>query len=340
MHLTIFNEAGVVQRLAGHLTSLQLTLHGAISNEQMHAICQLRTLDTLELMASRHGAPGTHGIAAIPAAISQLQSLTKLHLRHISNASSQQLALPVQLALLPSLKQLIVVRVTPGGLSTICRLSALEILVLSGPLVHAELPKSFTQLSRLSHLHLHSFHFPGSADALAGLPAVTSLAVMHVTVGAGQDVLSALTQLTKLDMKQSTFSCDAVHVAALTRLVCLSLEEMALTEFEVPSGLHCLQRLQLDGNRLRAVPSDLSRLSSLTGISISHQQGNLFQVPAILHPWHDLPALRYVGLVHAHDYVWEPQSLLNLAHSEAFARMMVRRHVELVYRPCGLSLAD
>ena len=330
----------MVQQLAGHLTSLQLTLHGAISNEQMHANCQLRSLNMLELKASRHGSPGTHGIAEIPAAISQLQSLSKLHFRHICNASSQPLSLPAQLALLSSLKQLIVVSVTPGGLSTICRLSGLRNLVLNGPRAHAELPNSFSQLSLLGHLHLHSFHFLGSANALARLPAVTSLAVMHVTVGASQDVLSALTQLTKLHMKQSTFSCDAVHLAPLTRLVCLSLEEMALTEFEIPSGLRCLRTLQLDGNRLRAVPSDLSRLSSLTGISISHQQANLFQVPAILHPWHDLPALRYVGLVHAHDYEWEPQSLLNLAHSEAFARMMVRRHVELVYRPCGLSLAD
>ena len=270
-----------MQQLANRLTSLQLTLYRAISDEQMHAICQLRSLGTLTLMGRRHGAPGTHGVAAIPAAIAQLQSLTELHLRHISNASPQQLSLQAELALLSCLKQLIVMRLGPGGLSTICRLSALRTLVLSGTRAHSELPGSLTNLSRLGHLELHAFHFPGSVHALA----LSSLAVMDVTVGAGQRVLSALTQLTQLYAKRSTYSCEPAHLAALTRLVNLSLAEMGLASFEVPPGLLRLQRLNFDGNRLRAVPSTLSRLGSLTSISISYQQGNVFQVPEVLHLW-------------------------------------------------------
>ena len=127
-------------------------------------------------------------------------------------------------------------------------------LALNGPHARVELPHSLTHLSQLKHLHLQSFRFQGSLAALAGLPALSSLAVVFVKVSAGQNGLSALTQLAKLSITHSTFSCEAAHLAALTRLVSLNLEDMSLADFEVPSGLRRLRKLKLDKNRLTAVP--------------------------------------------------------------------------------------
>ena len=125
--LTIFNEVSLVQQLARHPLAMRFTMYGAVSDEQMHAICQLRNLTSLALVGSRHGSPGTHGVAAVPVAITQLQSLTKLQLCHVSNDSPRQLLLPAELTHLTSLKDLHIMRVSStAGLSTVCGLSAVR----------------------------------------------------------------------------------------------------------------------------------------------------------------------------------------------------------------------
>ena len=172
------------------------------------------------LLASKLAFPGGRGIEAVPAAITQLQKLKRLYLSHISGNHFQRLQ---------------IYQPASGQLSTICRLSALTHLFAFGSGTPAVLPNSLPHLSKLEHLHLDAFSFHEGMDDLADPPALASLNVLQVTAASGQDVLSALTGLTQLTVKRSTFSCYKVNLRLLTRPVSLSLVDMDRAEFEVPA---------------------------------------------------------------------------------------------------------
>lgn len=68
---------------------------------------------------------------------------------------------------------------------------------------------------------------------------------------------------------------DPVQLCHLSQLQRLFLENMAITDFDVPCSWSRLKILSLEQNRLTQLPGNLSQLSALTSLCVEDQEGGM-----------------------------------------------------------------
>lgn len=202
-------------------------------------------------------------------------------------------------------------------------------------------PPRLSGFSALQSLGLHTLTMTGHLQGLTTLSQLTSLNMwraedIELNWDALPGVVERLTKLCSLKVENSHFRMSACSWDRLTALTCLELKDQAIGNFGGPltisTALTSLAVLDLTGNSLESLPSDVTCLSGLTRLELSQQKfaaaipdddavdpESLIYEPrscagfqldhSLLDIVCSMPNLRRLGLRQVDDHEWSETSL-------------------------------
>ena len=134
----------------------------------------------------------------------------------------------------------------------------------------ADLPSSFSKLTKLKILLLDKNKLTKMPDALFSLTALTTLSMSSNEITKIPDKINLLSQLTDLNLYSNRISAVPSNISKLTQLKTLNLSKNSFKEISRdPFMLPALEKLDLSRNTLKEIPNEVTSAPKLVVLNLN-----------------------------------------------------------------------
>lgn len=258
----------VSEQLAVRLVSLQMEME--MHSSDFALLAKFQRLRNLELKA---GPVLTQKDLEVLAKLPCLQMLN-IHVRqsYLFNVTNLQYTSLSGFAQSPVTK--LCLHATDTLLADSAALPNLQQLHLLGK--YLTLPADLSGLRFLRQLNLEDISIKGPVNSLRALSGLTGFELRNVNASQVpqwlEDAVSCLASLRCLTIHKSDFDLQKCVLGRLQKLTKLELTDLGLPYVYIPFLPWRLRELNLAYNALQYLPHELTRLSRLTSLNLSHQE--------------------------------------------------------------------
>ncbi|MEM7536296.1 MAG: leucine-rich repeat domain-containing protein [Chloroflexota bacterium] len=223
-----------------------------------------------------NGVDGNNLMGALPAAISDLDNLTRLYL-----GPNQLSSIPTEISNLSNLTSLDLSSNQLSGIpTTIGNLSNLTYLDLSSNQL-SSIPTTIGNLSNLTYLSLYSNHLSSIPATIGNLSNLTDLSLWANQLSSVPIEIGNLSNLRRLKLSSNQLSSIPTTIGNLSNLTELWLSSNQLSSIPTTIGnLSNLSILYLSSNQLSSIPTEIGDISTIRYLDLQNNQ--LSSVPTTI----------------------------------------------------------